>query len=176
MKHVGQPPTIPTRQQDWIAAALSTITVATLIAVAAVGAYVTIVGGQGNFGFLADRTFLANAIVVALVATLLAYGFVVATGMNTVFTTDEHQRHRRVKIAAGGFYFQVVFVIVFTFLLTFAVFTNDSDSDRSTTTTETDAATFSSEFGSSDTITAPAKDGEERPSYNGVEWCPDPPQ
>lgn len=48
MKHTGQPPAIQTRQPDWMAAALSTVTLATLIAAAVAGAYLTITGGQSN--------------------------------------------------------------------------------------------------------------------------------
>ena len=129
----------------------------------------TIIGGQGNFAFLADRTSWATTIIGALVGTLCAYVFVVAAGMSTVFTTDEQQRHGRVKLAAVGFYLQVVLVIVFAFLLAVAVFTNHFDSDSSTNVGGTDPATFSSEFGSTETVTTRAKDDQERPSYTVLE-------
>ena len=48
----------------------------------------TIIGGQGNFAFLADRTSWATTIFGALVGTLCAYVFVVTAGMSTVFTCD----------------------------------------------------------------------------------------
>ena len=80
-----RPPVRRSQQPDWITVTLGIITVATLIAAVAVGAYVTVAGGQGNFASLADRTGWATLIFIALTATLLAYLLVVITGMNTVF-------------------------------------------------------------------------------------------
>ena len=68
------------------------------------------------------------AISVAAFSTLVLYLFVVATGMGTVFTTDQEQRHQRVKLAAAAFYFQVFSVIVFAMLMTAATFMNIQDS------------------------------------------------
>ena len=150
MKNTDPPPALQTRRPDWIAAALGTISVATLIAAAAVGTYVTIIGGQGNFASLADRTVWAVGIFLSLIATLGAYLFVVAAGMNTVFTADDQQRHSRVKTAAVGFYFQVIFVICFALLLTLAVFTHDLN--LSTAVGQTDQAPCCPELCSSENM------------------------
>ena len=167
MKQTGQPPTIPTRQQDWITAGLTTITVATLMAAVAVGAYVTIIGGQGSFAHLAGHTPWPTLIFSALVVTLIVYLFVVATGMSTVFTTDEQRRHERVKKAAFLFYCQVFSVIFFAFLLTLAVFTYDSDA--STTVGQTAPASCCPEYCSADNTTR--EDAQKRPGFQGKNWC-----
>ena len=65
----------------------------------------TIVSGQGNFTTLEEHDLWLVAISVAAFSTLVLYLFVVATGMGTVFTTDQEQRHQRVKLAAAAFYF-----------------------------------------------------------------------
>ena len=80
-----RPPVRRSQQPNWVTVGLGIITVATLIAAVAVGAYVTVVVGQGSFAFLADRTGWASSIFAALMATLFAYLLVVTAGMNTVF-------------------------------------------------------------------------------------------
>ena len=167
MKHTGQPPTFQNRQPDWIAAALGTITVATLIAAAAVGTYVTIIGGQGNFASSADRTGWAAGIFSALMLTLTAYLFVVAAGMNTVFTTDEEQRHRRVQAAALGFYVQVAFVITFALLLTIAVFTHDSQAE--TAAGQTKATPYCQQCCAPKSLTP--EDNHQRAHHQGRNLC-----
>ena len=109
---------------------------ATLIAAAAVGTYVTIVGGQGNFASLADRTEWALTLFVALMTTLIMYMVVIASGMSTVFTTDDQQRHKRVKFAAQAFYVQGLTVIAFAIVLTSAVLTFEPDPPTSPGSTE----------------------------------------
>ena len=80
-----RPPVRRSQQPDWVTVGLGIITVATLIAAVAVGAYVTVVGGQANFASLSDHTSWATLTFIALTATLLTYLFVAITGMNTVF-------------------------------------------------------------------------------------------
>ena len=128
MKHTDQPGAPQDPYQDWVAAAQGTITVATLIEGITIAAYVTIVSGQGNFTTLEEHDLWLVAISVAAFSTLVLYLFVVATGMGTVFTTDQEQRHQRVKLAAAAFYFQVFSVIVFAMLMTAATFMNIQDS------------------------------------------------
>ena len=135
MKHTSQLPTLPDQHQNWIAAAQGTITVATLIEGVTTAAYVTIVAGQGNFAHLTERPLWSLAIAIAAFSTMGLYLFVVAVGMGTVFTTDQEQRHQRVKLAASSFYFQVFLVIVFTTLITVATFTNAPDNPRDVTET-----------------------------------------
>ena len=135
----------------------------------------TIIGGQGNFAHLADHTPWPTAIFITLAVTLGVYLFVVAAGMSTVFTTDEQQRHERVKKAAILFYCQVFCVIVFAFLLTLAVFTYGSygsDTDRSTTVGEKAPTPGCSELTSSETMTS--EGGQKRPGHQGRDRCPNP--
>ena len=87
-----------------------------------------IVSGQGHFATLEEHDLWLVAISVVTFTTLGLYLFVVATGMGTVFTTDQEQRHQRVKLAAAAFYFQVFSVIVFAMLMTAATFMNIQDS------------------------------------------------
>ena len=155
MKHTGQPPTIPDQHQDWVAAAQGTISVATLIEGVTIAAYVSIVAGQGNFASLAERDLWSVAIFAAAFSTLGLYLFVVAAGMGTVFTTDQEQRHQRVRLAAASFYFQVFSVIVFAMLMTAATFTNIQDSSK--TAGETIPASSSLEVGPPEATAEPAE-------------------
>ena len=127
MKHTGPPPALATWRQDWIAAALGTTTVATLIAGATVGAYVTLMTGRGDFASIGNRGYWSEAIFAAVMLTLGVYLFVVAAGMGTVFTTDQQERHKRVRSAAVLFYVQVLSVIIFAILISAAAFTDTAD-------------------------------------------------
>ena len=127
MKHTGPTPARAAWRQDWIAAALGTITVATLIAGATVGAYVTLMTSQGDFASLGNRGYWSEAIFAATMLTLGVYLFVVAAGMGTVFTANQQERHKRVRAAAVLFYGQALSVIIFAILISAAAFTNTAD-------------------------------------------------
>ena len=112
-------------------AAIGTITLATLMAAATVGPYATLIASEGGLGSLSSRARLSIEIVLVLASMLFIYLFVVATGLGTVFTTDDQVRHQRVKNAAVLFYFQVLCIIAFGALITFAAFLDIPDSPRS---------------------------------------------
>lgn len=130
MKHNGQMPPVPPPGPDWVMAAIGTITLATLMVAATVGAYATLIASEGGLGSLGSRARLSVAIVLVLALMLFIYLFVVSAGLGTVFTTDDQVRHRRVKIAAVLFYCQVLSIIAFGALITLAAFLDILDSPR----------------------------------------------